>query len=244
MLGARLPTPHSATPDFGLTAEIVPFDSSVLLAESDHRIANHLALLMGYIRLKAADMDRQREAPSRQAVHMLLDGVGAQIAAVAKLHRALVSNNLLRSADLGEHLRDVCAPFAGGLSGGARIVEDLAPGCLVRPEQVLPLSQIAAEVITNALKHACDGAGSGAVLVRCRNDAGGDVQLEIIDNGGGFPAGFDPAMYGGLGFRLVRGLSQKLGARIVFESTAGGVRFCLTLPGPTPVGPWPRYPED
>lgn len=244
MQGACLSLTDSATPDFGSTGEIMPFDSSVLLAESDHRIANHLALLMGYVRLKTTDMDRQRKAPSRQAVHVLLDGVGAQIAAVARLHRALVSDDLLGSADLGEHLREVCAPFAGGLSGAARIVEDLAPGCIVGSEQVLPLSQIAAEVLTNALKHACDGAEPGAVLVRCRKDPDGDVRLEIIDSGGGFPAGFDPAADGGLGFRLVRGLSEKLRARIAFESTAAGVRFCLTLPAPTPAQPRMQHPEE
>lgn len=225
-------------PEFGSTPEIVPFDSSVLLAESDHRIANHLALLMGYVRLKTADVDGQSEVPTRNAVHALLDGVTAQIAAVAKLHRALVSDPPAGPIDLGAHLRDVCAPFASGLSGAARIIEDLPPGCIVRPEQVLPLSQIAAEVITNALKHASDAAEPGAVVVRCRKDARGVVGLEVIDSGGGFPTGFDPERDGGLGFRLVRGLSQKLGARIAFESTGGGVRFCLTLPAPAEPRSW------
>jgi two-component sensor histidine kinase len=232
MHGACLPPTDPATRDFGSTGEIIAFDSSVLLAESDHRIANHLALLMSYVRLKTADMDRQRRAPSRQAVHVLLDGVGAQIAAVARLHRALVSDDRQGSADLGKHLREVCAPFASGLGGPTRIVEDLAPGCVVEPAQVLPLSQIAAEVITNALKHACDGPEPGAVVVRCRKDAVGCVRLEVIDRGGGRPAGFDPETDGGLGFRLVRGLNKKLGARIAFDSTTDGVRFCLTLPAP------------
>lgn len=232
MRGASLPLIDCATPDFGSHGEVIPFGVALLLAEADHRIANHLALLTGYVRLKIADVDRQPAAPSRQAVHVLLDGVGAQIAAVARLHRALVSDHRADVADLGALLREVCAPFASGLGGTARIVEDLPPGCVVRPEQVLPLSQIAAEVITNALKHACDGAKPGTVLVRCRKDGCGDVRLEIIDSGGGFPTGFDPEADGGLGFRLVRSLGQKLGARIAFESTPAGVRFRLTLPNP------------
>lgn len=239
MHGDGFPLNDAGARGLGSSGEIVPFDSSLLLAESDHRIANHLTLLMGYVRLKAADMHREHEAPSRQAVDVLLDGVGAQIAAVAKLHRALVTDSPPDSVDLGEHLRGVCAPFAGGLGGPVRIVEDLTPGCVVRPEQVLPLSQIAAEVLTNALKHACDGAGPGSVVVCCRNDAAGAVRLEVIDSGGGFPAGFDPETDGGLGFRLVRGLSERLGARIAFESNSGGVRFCLTLPAP-PGAPRPE----
>jgi two-component sensor histidine kinase len=241
--GACLSLKDSTTLNFGSTGEIIPFDRSVLLAESDHRIANHLALLMSYVRLKTADMDRQRAAPSRQAVHALLDGVGAQIAAVAELHRALVSDDRLGSADLGERLHEVCAPFAGGLGGAARIVEDLAPGCIVGPDQILSLSQITAEIVTNALKHACDGAEAGPIVVRCRKDGPGDVRLEVIDSGGGFPAGFDPETDGGLGFRLVRGLSERLGARIAFESTASGVRFCLILTPAAPAQPRARRLE-
>ena len=228
------PTP-SATPDFGANGEITPFDSAVLLAESDHRIANHLALLMGYVRLKTSDLDRQAKAPTRQAIHVLLDGVGAQIAAVARLHRSLVADTPPGAADLGDLLREVCAPFAGGLSGAGRIVEDLEPGCIVGPQQILPLSQIAAEVVTNALKRAPEDGEIGPVLVRCRKGAAGEVKLEIIDSGGGFPAGFDPETDGDFGFRLVRGLSRKLGARSDFESKPLGVRFCLTLPAPLSV---------
>lgn len=226
-----LPDQNRPASDLRSDAEVVPFENSEL-AESDHRIANHLALLISYVRLKTADMDNQREAPSRQAVHMLLEGVGAQIAAIARLHRAMVSDNLPTRVDLGLHLHEICAPFAQGLRGVAEIVEEFAPGCLVQRDQILPLSQIAAEIVTNALKHACEGAEPSVVRVRCLADATGAVQMEIVDSGGGFPADFDPASDGGFGFRLVRGLSRKLEARIAFESTPVGVRFRLTLPKP------------
>lgn len=216
------------------SAQNAPFDSAVLLAEADHRIANHLALLIGYVRLKSVDMGSQGEAPSLEAMHVLLDGVGAQIAAVARLHRALVSDSPQGPADLGERLHEVCAPFALGLGGAATIIEEFAPGCVVRPEQVLPLSQITAEIVTNALRHACDGARPGRVLVSCHGDPNGVVRVEVVDSGGGLPAGFDPEADGGLGLRMVRGLGRKLGARITFESTTDGTRFCLTLPRPEP----------
>lgn len=234
MDGACLRVEGSARSTCGMSAQGAPFDSAVFLAEADHRIANHLALLMGYVRLKIVDVDREAQAPSRESMHVLLDGVGAQIAAVARLHRALVTQSPSGPVDLGEHLHEVCAPFAHGLCGGVSIIEDFAPGCVVRPEQVLPLSQITAEVLTNALKHASDGSGPGRVLVRCHSDPGGEVRVEVIDGGCGLPAGFDPEADGGLGLRLIHGLGRKLGARIAFESTPDGVRFCLTLP-PSPL---------
>lgn len=243
MRGAGLSPTHPTRSGRGAKRVIVPFDTSTLGAEADHRIANHLALLVSYVRLKAADLEHQREAPSRKSVQVLLEGVSGQIAAVARLHRALVSPERPGSADLGEHLREVCAPFASGLGGAVRIVQDLPSGCVVEARQVLPLSQIAAEVLTNALKHACDGPAPGAVLVRCRMEADGEVQLEVVDSGGGLPAGFDPETDGGLGFRLVRSLGKTLGARIAFESTPAGVRFRLNLPAPAAPPPWAPPPS-
>lgn len=230
MNGSCLPVEGPAATPGGGNVQSAPFDSAALLAEADHRIANHLALLMGYVRLKAVDVDSQAQAPSRESVHVLLDAVGAQVAALARLHRVLISDSPPGPVDLGQHLHEVCAPFARGLCGSAAIIEDFAPGCVVRPEQVLPVSQITAEVLTNALKHACDGPGPGKILVGCHSDPGGAVRVDVIDSGCGLPVGFDPEADGGLGFRLVRGLGRKLGARIVFESRADGVRFRLTLP--------------
>jgi two-component sensor histidine kinase len=202
----------------------------LFLAEADHRIANHLALLTGYVRLKAADLARQSAAPSRDSVHLLLEGVGAQIDAVSRLHRRLAADGSRASADLGEHLHVICASFASGLSGAITLIEDLPFGCAVRSDQVLPLTQIVAEVVTNALKHAHPGGEAGAILVRCRKDDMGAALIEIIDDGAGLPETFNPQTDGGLGFRLLQALGRKLGALIAFESTKPGLRFRLTLP--------------
>lgn len=209
-------------------------DEGPLLAEADHRIANHLALLTGYVRLKAATLANQAEEPNRTSMNLLLDSVGAQINAVARLHRILSSDGRDGSANLGEHLHEICAGFATGLSGGTEIVEDISPDCAVGPDQILPLGQIVAEVITNALKHANPGGGPGRVLVGCRENDRGEVLVEISDSGPGFPPAFDPETDCGLGFRLLRALGQRLGARIGFHSTYQGVHFRLTMPAPPP----------
>jgi two-component sensor histidine kinase len=224
-------------------AAIVPFSDNVaILAEADHRIANHLALLISYVRLKSKDIDGLAEDPTRESVRLLLDGVSAQISAVSRLHRSLVSERGSSRIELGRELHEICAPFAAGLSGAVEIVEDYGPGCVVQPEQLLPLSQIVAEVITNAIKHARTDGALGRLRVACREDAGGAVLVEVADSGGGLPATFDPATDGGLGFRLVRGLSQQVGAQVAFESTREGLCFRLRLP-PGPGG-FVSHPQE
>ncbi len=193
-------------------------DDCSLLVEADHRIANHLAMLSGYVRLKAAGVDGE--------TRLLLETIGAQVEAVGRLHRALAAHGQHGAVDLSEHLRTICAPFAAGLSGGAKLIQDIPAACPVRPEQVLPVSQIVSEVITNAFKYA----QAGIVLVRCRPGEAGGVEIAVVDDGPGLPPGFDPAADGGLGFRLIRALSRQVGATVAFESAGQGLSVRLTLP--------------
>jgi two-component sensor histidine kinase len=224
--GARAPL-GPAPPTLGAVGLC---DECSLLEEADHRIANHLALLAGYVRLKAADLATGPVELSRGSVSLLLASIDSQIAGVARLHRALAVNRRRESADLGGYLHAVCAPFVAGLSGMIEIVEDFPVGCLVQLDQVLPLTRIVTEAVTNAAKYSHAAGQAGTIRVCCRTDAVGTVLVEVSDDGPGLPETFDPETDGGLGFRLLRALGKQLKARIAFESTARGLRFQITLP--------------
>jgi two-component sensor histidine kinase len=197
--------------------------------EADHRIANHLSLLAGLIRLKAADLAGQATEPTNEAVQILLENVRSQIEAVARLHRMFAVGGW-RGSDLGEHLHGMCAPLISILSSRIVLIEDLSPGCQVQPDQILPLGQIVAEVITNAVKYAYPLGQAGKILVCSRRDGAETIVVGVVDNGPGLPDSFDTSTDGRLGFQLVRALSKQLGATIEFESEYPGLRFRLTLP--------------
>lgn len=110
------------------------------------------------------------------------------------------------------------------------LVEDFELGCRVTAEQILPVTQIVTEVITNALKHAAGDGRGGLLMARLRKGEAGSAAIEIIDHGPGFPSAFNPATDGGLGLRVVRALTVQLEATASFSSTANGVRFRLTIP--------------
>lgn len=206
-----------------------------LLVEADHRIANHLAMLRSYLHLKEGELARQRGEVSRESVGLILASLDAQIVAVSQLHRALAARGRQTATDLAEQLHATCAPFLSGLSGETKITEDFESGCRVQPDNVLPLTQIVAEALTNALKHGQRPGRGGGISVRCHKVALGGLLIEIVDDGPGFPPGFDPMSDEGLGFRLLRGLSKQLGAMITFKSSPDGVSVQLTLPAPSSV---------
>lgn len=201
------------------------------LDEADHRIANHLAMLASYVRLKGNELAKRPAQPDLESVRLLLEGICVQIQAVSNLHRELAASRQESTAELGQHLHELCVSFGSALFGGVEIIEDIEPGIHVSAEQILPLTQIFAEVVTNAIKHgqSASAPSAGQIRVRCRREAGDSVLLEISDSGPGLPEGFDPKGSAGLGFRLVRALGEQVGGVVAFESGTAGLRFRLVL---------------
>jgi len=200
-----------------------------LVLEADHRIANHLAMLSAYVRLKKKDLARQPAPLTDASVQLAFDGVCAQIEAISHLHRALATRNRPAGIDLGEYLHQVCTPFMSGLSGAIAFSEDFQPDCLVRSELILPLTQIVSEVITNAIKYSHARGETGRISVSCHFVTDKELEIEIVDDGTGLPQLFDPLTAGGLGFRLIRALTAKAEATSGFESSATGTRFWLRM---------------
>lgn len=225
--GATVVRPGPTTPS-GLGGVC---DDCRLLEEANHRIANHLSMLAAFARLKAAEMARQPSVdPTGEAVQLLIESIRTQIEAVARLHRSMAANGRRASADLSEHLHDVCAPLASLLAGRIELIEDFAPGCRAPADQILPLTQIVSEAITNAVKHAYQAGQAGTILVRSVRPQLGGIVIEVADDGPGLSPAVDVASGGGLGLRLMRALGQQLGARVEFMSQGGGLTVRVTVP--------------
>jgi two-component sensor histidine kinase len=210
-------------------ADVRLCDVCDFVRESDHRIANHLAMLSGYVGLKQRELAGQSGTATSAPVQLAFEGIRTQIEAVSRLHRSLSTRTQGAGIDLGEYIHEVCAPFMSGLSGAIELTEDLQPGCLVRGDQILPLTQIVSEVITNAIKYSHVGGETGKVSVRCHSVTDKELEIEIVDDGSGLPQRFDPLTAKGLGFRLIRVLTARIGAQSGFESSAAGTRFWLRM---------------
>lgn len=202
--------------------------SCELLAESDHRTANHFALLASYVRLKGAELEKMIE-PTPVAVSLFVQSIQGQIQSVARLQRLLSDHEIHAAVELYRLLPEVYAPFATMYAHRIAITEDFDLDCVVRPDQSLPISQIVVEAIINSVKHARTDDGIVIILVRCQAIEGG-VRVEISDNGGGLPDAFVPETDDGLGFRLMRAHAKAAGGMITFETSRCGLKVELTVP--------------
>lgn len=198
-----------------LRASLAARDATI--REMDHRIKNHLQLLLSYTR----NLARQ---PGETASHMAAE-IASRLNAVAAAHNALHLANGDDRAPAAPFLQAVCAPFIGT---GPVVRLRCADGVTLRANQLGPLGMFLTEAIANALKHAFGDRDVGAVdvaLERCL----GRLRLSVRDDGAGMSS--DAPTASGSGLRLLLGFARSLSAELLMTSTLGeGTGIELLLP--------------
>jgi len=212
------------------TTDIEPEAISNSIAEADHRIANHLAMLASYVRLKGAAMAQRDEPLDAQDVQSLTRMIVAQIDAISDLHRILSVKANSDTLNLSASLSRMCDAMNTGVASEIEIVQTLEKDCEVASQSILPVTQICAEVITNALKHGCNSDGPATIRVACRKNTAGAVIVEISDSGPGLSDRSVDTEKDGLGIRLIDALIQQVDGRIDYVSTSQGLTVRLALP--------------
>ena len=203
-----------------------------LLAETNHRVANSLALLGGLVRMQARAVGKASSPPTNAELRLMFDGIAARIATIAQLHRMLAHMPTEGAVPLGPHIREVCAALVKAFSSEQQPVHIDHSGneCLVLTRYVQPLTLIICEILTNAMKYAHPAGVPVHLSVACESRLDGSLFISVGDDGIGLPEGFDPAKGGGIGFQVIRALSSEIGAHLNMNSDSLGVTFNFTVP--------------
>src|SRR5262245_38628047 len=129
-----------------------------------------------------------------------------------------------KTIDLVAELKDACAKIRSALaySGHLRFHHG-AETCVVPWDMAALVALIVGEAVTNAIAHAHPTGVEGKIAVECKQDAKGAIVITVTDDGVGLPVDFDTARDGTAGFRVMRALSERLGAKLIFKSTSLGL---------------------
>ena len=218
--------PTSALP----LAQPLAQDNSVLDREADHRIANNLGMIVSLLRLRARSVSQQKGKIDRADVTLMLEDIAARVETVARLHRMLSQSYRSALVDIAGYLRELCTSLTRSLSGEkVHIAHHTADACVLPPDQVLSLGLLVSELVSNSVKYAHPSGLPVKIDIGCEQNAG-QLVIEFADDGIGLPEGFDPAVDGGLGLRVVRSLAAQLGATIKFNSRPLGTHVRLEMP--------------
>jgi len=206
----------------------VPLD---LALEANHRIANHLSMLVAAMRCPLAAIEGGPHMIPRELVGDLLNDMAGKILSVSRLHLMLAKRPAPGEAELGPALASVVKELqASGIYRDRLDVAMSLDGCRVDAAQASILMMAFSEIATNAIKFAHPTGLPVELTITGAEMPGGGVQLKIADDGVGFPEGFDEWRDSGIGLRLVHTLVESAGGNVAIKSDPLGLTFLITLP--------------
>jgi two-component sensor histidine kinase len=192
-------------------------EKELLLKEIYHRVKNNLQVVSSLLVLQGGNS-------GDPAVREVLEDSANRVKSMALVHEQLYqSGDLVRidfqtyAAQLAAHLKE----NYGGVLGVT--LQTNIDNVQVGIETAVPMGLIINELVSNAYKHAFAGQQAvGEITLRVSRIGGDRLELSVTDTGRGWPDDFDPERTRSLGVRLVRSLSEQLGASYSFESGPGG----------------------
>ena len=193
------------------------------MAETNHRVKNNLQVIAALVDLQS---DKDEGSLSTSAKQKL----GLHIRTLAQIHDFLTeearTSEELTYVSASETLAKLIPMVQATVA--KRLISFTGDAVRLRTNRSSSLALIVNELVSNALKH-----GKGQVDVNLTREED-IVSVEILDDGPGFPSGFDPDTNANNGLMLVCSLTKlDLGGKIEFRTRAEGggsvtVRFAVT----------------
>lgn len=208
-------------------------EKEVLLREIHHRVKNNLQIIVSILNLQ-----------SEQGNAEFLRDLRSRVVGMALVHEHLYSGAELSRVDMEHYLGDLVADIAASYSRPGLFVrtEVRSEGVALSIDQAVPLGLVVAELVSNCMKHAFIGRGTGEIELSLTPD-GGSYVLSVGDDGvcGDDPVREEPSPGGagsktgapqaktGLGLRLVEALAAQLRGELTVDRIRG-YRTTLRFP--------------
>ena len=192
----------------------------ILSQECHHRLLNNLQMIVSLLSLQSRS-EENAEAAARLSV------AANRVTAITGLHRHLQSLDATPTVEFKNYLNELCRDHSTMSMSEQRPDQQIVvEGSEARlPTRIgIPLSLIANELVTNAIKH-----GRGRITVKFEPQPGERYALSVCNDGSALPEGFDPAACTGLGMNLVSALAQQIGGELRIDrgDQNQGTRFTV-----------------
>jgi two-component system, sensor histidine kinase PdtaS len=196
---------------------------AAMLQEVHHRVKNNLQTIAALLRMQA------RRLPETAGRGALLESVN-RILSVAVVHEFLSHDE---SSEI--NIKEVSQSILREVTTGTLDPDKQLKIVLNGPSLTLPAQQatscalIINELLQNAVEHGYADRSQGTIQINL-NESAEETVIEIIDDGAGFPPGFDLERDANLGLNIVQTLvKEDLRGRLSFTN-GNGVRAMLAFP--------------
>ena len=197
-------------------------ERDLLIHEIHHRSKNSLQLVQGLIGIQSRAVGVQSETREQLAQST------ARIRTISALHDRLYRSNAGLEVEVRPYLESLVGDIQTSLSTtlSGRQVTFSCDEARWAANDVPALGLVLTELMTNAVKH-----GAGDISVTFRQSSGGPGIVTVRDHGGCLPDGFNPAINGGLGMKLILSLLQeRSGGGLDYSCEDGVTQFVGVMP--------------
>ena len=194
-----------------------------MLREIQHRVKNHLMMVVSLIRLQSREALDPAEG---------FDKLARRVESLQLLYEELsASGGENRDAvALGGYLSRIVNAIARLDGDGGVFVNYDIDSFTVPLEIAVNCGLIISEAMTNALQHAFEGRDEGHIRLSVHEMENGDVLVELADDGVGMPEGADWPDHTSLGGQIIEQLATSAGGTLEMLSSAEGSTVRIVVP--------------
>lgn len=200
-------------------------DKTVLLKEVHHRVKNNLQLISSIINMKL----RKVHSPGVRAA---LQDIQMRVMSIASVHRSLYEGDQQGKVQADVLLRSVVdMTVEAGVAKGTplRVDLDYAPIALY-PDQAVPLSLLAGEAVTNALKYNGCSEGEARAWIKVRLERVDATTARFTAENSCGSEAVEGQEGGGLGTSLIEAFAMQMRGRAIMEALDGEFRLSVEFP--------------
>jgi two-component sensor histidine kinase len=171
---------------------------TALIQEIYHRTKNNMAVISAMLSMQSRHSDNE-------FVKSTFKEIKNKIQAMSLVHQKLYKAKDLSNINLKDYIEDLANLIMqsyGVLSEKITMKFDLQD-VKISIDSAVPLGLIINELVSNIFKHAFPNRQEGEIFIRLFKEEDETINLELIDNGIGFPQNFDPRKDGSMGFASV-----------------------------------------
>lgn len=190
-------------------------EKEVLLKEIHHRVKNNLQIISSLLDLQGRSIDDVATATA------ITDGQN-RVKSMALIHQKLYQNENIAAINFKDYVEQLLNQLLTmyNIESVDKVI-NISADTIFDIDTAIPLGLILNELFTNSCKYAFSNDRTNRMEIALSSDAKGSYQLDIKDNGGGMPEGFDIWEAESLGLRLVGRLSEQLFGDVTYQTNEG-----------------------
>lgn len=199
-------------------------EKELLLREVHHRVKNNLQVITSLLRLQSASVK------DPEMLEIFKESQN-RIRSMALIHERLYRSKDLESIDFKDYLEGLIKGLFRSYANRADLetvveIDEVHLGI----DQAIPCGLMVNELVSNAIKHAFPKGRKGKITVAL-GEKDGQFELDVRDDGIGFPDGFEIEDSDTLGMQMIQMLAEEQLQGSLERRADGGSHFVIRFEG-------------